>query len=291
MSTRTTICIDAGHGGKDPGAVGLRGRREKDIALAVALRTGLILQNAGLRVVQTRMDDRFLELHERAEIANRADADLFLSIHCNSATSRSANGFEVFTSAGQTAADPFATAMIQEFAKRFFEKRLRADMSDGDPDKEAQFAVLRSTTMPAVLFELDFISNPTLELWLADADNQAAMAEALADGVLRHLKMPETRGQRPEARDLRQEPELPPAGEALMDDLIAPLAKAQGLAAAVERSVADLDDAELRSVLGALARHNDINGPAGELLGLCLVEASARFLRGKPETRDQNQDA
>ena len=182
-----SITIDAGHGGKDPGAVGVRGRREKDIALAVTSRMALMLQAAGVVVKQTRMDDRFLELHERAEIANAAGTDLFLSIHCNSAANRSAKGFEVFTTPGQNAADPFASALFQEFEKRFPTKTKRMDTSDGDEDKEALFAVLRLTRMPAALFELGFLSNVEEEAWLGEELNQIAMAEALCDGVMRHL--------------------------------------------------------------------------------------------------------
>lgn len=182
-----SITLDAGHGGKDPGAVGLRGLREKDVALAVTTRMALMLQAAGVTVKQTRMDDRFLELHERAEIANAAGTDLFLSIHCNSAESRAASGFEVFTTPGQNGSDAFATCLFEEFAKRFPTKLKRMDTADGDPDKEAKFAVIRLAKMPAALFELDFISHPTAENWLWQEINQIAMAEALSDGVLRHL--------------------------------------------------------------------------------------------------------
>jgi N-acetylmuramoyl-L-alanine amidase len=182
-----SITLDAGHGGKDPGAVGHHGRREKDVCLEVTTRMAVMLQAAGLRVVQTRMDDRFLELHERAQIANAADTDLFLSVHCNSAERWEATGFEVFTTPRQNESDEFATALFLEFAKRFPEKPKRMDDKDGDPDKEARFAVLQLSRMPAALFELDFMSNPAAEAWLGDTAHQTAMAEALTDGVLRHL--------------------------------------------------------------------------------------------------------
>lgn len=184
-----SITLDPGHGGKDPGAVGLKGLREKDVALAVTTRMALILQAAGVAVRQTRMDDRFLELHERAEIANQAGTDLFLSVHCNSASKRAASGFEVFTTPGQSAADIFATCLFLDYSKRFPTKLKRIDDADGDPDKEANFAVLRLSKMPAALFELDFISGPTVEVWLREELNQIAMAEALCDGVLRYFEM------------------------------------------------------------------------------------------------------
>jgi N-acetylmuramoyl-L-alanine amidase len=187
MSKLPSITIDAGHGGKDPGAVGRTGQREKDIVLAVALRLASLLEAAGVRTHLTRSDDRFLELHERARLANEAGTDLFLSLHCNSAERWDATGFEVFTTPGQTDADEFATCLFLEFAKRFPSRPKRMDDKDGDPDKEASFAVLRLARMPAALFELDFVSNVAAAAWMAQPENQDAMAAALADGVLRHL--------------------------------------------------------------------------------------------------------
>ncbi len=92
-----TIVIDAGHGGKDPGAMGKKSK-EKDIALAVALKTGhYIEQNLkGVKVVYTRKTDKFVELHRRGQIANEANADLFISIHCNSNNSHSPYGSETY---------------------------------------------------------------------------------------------------------------------------------------------------------------------------------------------------
>lgn len=182
-----SITIDAGHGGKDSGAVGPSGLREKDVALAVAVRLGAMLAAAGVAVTLTRRDDRYLTLLERAELANEAKTDLFLSIHCNSASNRGASGFEVFTTPGQTDADEFATWLFVSYARRFPAKLKRIDDKDGDPDKEANFTVLKRTRMPAALFELDFISSPSVEAWLAPELNQIAMAEALCDGVLEHL--------------------------------------------------------------------------------------------------------
>lgn len=93
----TTIVIDAGHGGKDPGALG-RNSREKDITLKVALKTGELIrkQHPDVKVVYTRTKDEFIELHRRAEIANRTKADLFISIHCNAHKSRTHYGAETF---------------------------------------------------------------------------------------------------------------------------------------------------------------------------------------------------
>lgn len=184
---KRSITLDAGHGGNDSGAVGPKGLREKDVALAVTLRLGAMLAAAGLAVNYTRKDDRFLELYERADLANEAKTDFFLSIHCNSASNRGASGFEVFTSPGQNEADELATFLFVDYARAFPSKLKRIDDKDGDPDKEANFAVLRRTKMPAVLFELDFISSPSVETWLGEELSQIAMAEALCDGLLRYL--------------------------------------------------------------------------------------------------------
>jgi len=93
----STIVIDAGHGGKDPGALGSKSK-EKDIALAVALKTGHYIEQhlKGVKVVYTRRTDKFVELHKRGQIANKAEADLFISIHCNANKSRSPYGAETY---------------------------------------------------------------------------------------------------------------------------------------------------------------------------------------------------
>ena len=93
----STIVIDAGHGGKDPGALGKKSM-EKDIALSVALKTGRYIEQnlPGVKVVYTRKTDKFVELHKRGKIANEAEADLFISIHCNANPSRSPYGAETY---------------------------------------------------------------------------------------------------------------------------------------------------------------------------------------------------
>ena len=94
----TSVVIDAGHGGKDPGAIGKRSK-EKDIALAIALKTGEYITKylPDVKVIYTRKDDRFIPLHKRAEIANKNNTDFFISIHCNSNNNTSANGSETYT--------------------------------------------------------------------------------------------------------------------------------------------------------------------------------------------------
>lgn len=163
---------------------------EKDVTVAVALLAGALLQASGIRVVWTRKDDRFLFLTERAEVANEAAADCFVSIHCNAGPAGEGEGYEVWTTPGESGGDRLATCLFEEWRKVFPNRRARMDVSDGDPDKEARFTVLKKTWMPAALFELEFIHRAAGEDWLAEKKNQAAAAKALATGILNYLGKP-----------------------------------------------------------------------------------------------------
>lgn len=175
---------DAGHGGHDSGAVnGNTGAREKTIALTVAALARAEMERTRLFDARlTRDRDVFLTLRERAEIANRAGGKL-ISIHCNAGGGR---GFEAFTAPGQSTSDVLATALLEEYGKEFPEQRMRVDLSDGDPDKEARFTVLTKTRGPAVLFELGFIDTEEGERFLTNTQNQERMAKALVRGVRRY---------------------------------------------------------------------------------------------------------
>ncbi len=184
-----TIFFDPGHGGHDPGAVGATALRESELTLYVAQRTREILQaaNVSLQIGMSRETDRFVTLSQRATMANAMHADLFLSIHFNSAENHRARGHEVYTSPGETSADPFATDLFAVWCEEFPEQPARKDLGDGDPDKEAKFTVLRQTHMPAALYECGFISNRASETLFRDRNYLDRMAGALARGVLRHL--------------------------------------------------------------------------------------------------------
>lgn len=178
------ICIDPGHGGNDSGAVGPTGLTEKEAVLDIArfVRFGLMPHH---EIVMTRDDDRAVSLAERCERANSEGADLFLSIHANSASNPSAHGFEVWTSPGWTPADPIATKIFVSVREAFPNLAGRVDSSDGDPDKESRFYVLVNTNMPAVLVETAFICNPTEESWLGDRGWRMRMAGAIVSSVWR----------------------------------------------------------------------------------------------------------
>lgn len=135
MSNKPILWVDAGHGGTDSGAVGPNGLKEKDVVLSVAMLLGAELAG-DFNVQYSRKTDVFVSLSERARLANAAGADAFISIHCNSAENP-AQGFEVFTTPGETASDNLATDVFLSWASAFPTATKRMDVSDGDPDKEA----------------------------------------------------------------------------------------------------------------------------------------------------------
>lgn len=182
------ICIDAGHGGYDPGAVGPNGLKEKDINLKVALLLDDILKKAGLDTILTRNGDLVTwsqkdDLWARANMANRTKADIFISIHCNSATNPGATGTETFCYQRVGASFDLSQAVQNSLVQTL-----------GLPDrgvKTAAFYVLKATTMPAILVELAFINNPREESLLAGPGFQKTCAEAIARGIFRYYGMGE----------------------------------------------------------------------------------------------------
>lgn len=185
-SDRPTICIDPGHGGKDPGAVG-HGVKEKDVVLEVAIELGMLLEHAGCDVLLTRIDDVFLDLGDRADIANSLGADAFVSIHCNAAENRSAEGIETFHFRGSRRGEALAAGIQSALVTAFCPPNGR-HKSRGV--KEAGFAVLRQTAMPSALVELEFVSHREQARFLAGERNQRALAVAIARGMLGYLRVP-----------------------------------------------------------------------------------------------------
>lgn len=175
------------NGGRQPGAVGPNGTREKDIALIVSRLIRDKLTSPTVSVHLTRDRDIDVALAARADQANTRRATAFVSIHCNAAVNRQAHGFEVFTSPGQDRSDILAEEIITAVALAIPALRIRRDTTDGDGDKEARFAVLTLSRVPAVLVEMAFISNPAEERLLASTDFQRRMAGAIADGILMFL--------------------------------------------------------------------------------------------------------
>ena len=210
------VVIDAGHGGHDSGAIGPDGVQEKAIALAIAKQLALDLTRRGLEVVLTRDDDRFVRLEDRARIANQAHADLFISVHCNSAPSHKLRGIETYTL--NTSSDRYsirlaarenstsekgvsdlqfiladlATKANTEESTRLASRVQHNLVSELAPHyggirdlgtKQALFYVLIGTKMPSILVETSFLSNKTDEKRLASVGYQRRVAQAIADGV------------------------------------------------------------------------------------------------------------
>jgi len=215
------IVIDPGHGGHDTGALG-DGIREAELVLDVALRLEKLLkQEPGIDVVMTRRTDEFIELEERTRIANRQNADMFLSIHANSSRKRTAQGIETFvlnfatnSDAEEVAARENAIAkgsmrQLPDIVKaitlnnKLDESRDLAELVQSNmiarlrkteaslPDrgiKQAPLVVLIGASMPSVLCEIGFVSTPEEGSRLKTAKYRQEIAEALRDGVLRYQR-------------------------------------------------------------------------------------------------------
>jgi N-acetylmuramoyl-L-alanine amidase len=178
------VVIDPGHGGNDPGAIGRDTKlREAEVNLAVAKMLTRKLDEGGHITLLTREadvqlvpGDRNRDLAARPEMANKVGADCFLSIHCNAAVSRAAHGFEIYTTRGRDRSDTFALHILEAWRDKIPEIKVRGS-------KEADFAVLRHSRVPAALVELAFLSHPGEERFLADPEKQERMAEALNLGL------------------------------------------------------------------------------------------------------------
>ena len=175
-----TICIDAGHGGSDPGGMG-NGVSEKVIVLPVALKLQALCEAASAKVIMTRTDDTYPDLDKRCEIANSNKVDLFVSIHANiSPADSSVTGFEVFFNKNSEQGGLFAGALAAAM-----------DDATSSPNRGAKkdprgLRVLEKTTMTAALVELGFLSNAGEAKTLTQKDYQEKMAKALYEGIVTH---------------------------------------------------------------------------------------------------------
>lgn len=179
------ICIDPGHGGKDPGALGKRNTKEKDFVLDIAKKCAAYTIKLGHSAILTRDKDIFLELPERANIANKASVDVFISIHCNSADNSQANGIETYHYPNSFKGKEYATKVQNALIKG-------TNLSNRGV-KEANFAVLRHTSMPGILIEVGFISNVQEEQLLMSQDFRDKVARAIAEGITGQVIKEETK--------------------------------------------------------------------------------------------------
>ncbi|MBP9947222.1 MAG: N-acetylmuramoyl-L-alanine amidase [Vicinamibacteria bacterium] len=215
------ICLDAGHGGHDPGAIGRGGTQEKDITLAIVLKLEKLLRKElGADVVMTRDSDVFIPLEERTAIANASGADLFLSVHINSARNRTGRGLETYylSFAKNAAAEELAARenAISQATMKDLNNLVKAITTNSKIDESRDFAgiiqranisglstefkgvldrgvhtapfyVLIGANMPSILTEVGFISNPEEERWLKSEAYQDKLAESLLEGVKAYL--------------------------------------------------------------------------------------------------------
>lgn len=214
------IVLDPGHGGKDPGCIGRGGTKEKTVVLSVGRKLRTALQNAGFAVYMTRADDTYLKLGDRAAIAEKKKADLFISIHANANPSRSMKGFSIYTLSekasdeeaqkladAENAADKIDVSGFESFSKdirialsslqqhavaemseeyangcaRAF-KRAGIEQQPGNAVRHAPLAVLRST-VPGALIECGHLSNKSEEKLLKNSDHQDKLVAAIVRSV------------------------------------------------------------------------------------------------------------
>jgi N-acetylmuramoyl-L-alanine amidase len=169
------VVIDAGHGGKDPGATSCLGFQEKTVNLAVAQKVASLLGQSGVKAIMTRSNDTFIELEERAAIANRHDADLFVSIHADSCPDSSIRGFTMYVSRSASwSSRRAASAIAKSLAKAGLSSR---------GTQRSDFRVLVQTRGPAVLIELGYLSNRSEAGLLRDSSFQGRLAQAIASGI------------------------------------------------------------------------------------------------------------
>ena len=179
QSGRLVVVLDPGHGGSDPGAVGINGIQEKQVTLAIAQQVAAYLTQQGVQVVLTRTDDSDVELEPRVQMAEQGQATLFVSIHANSISldRPDVNGIETYYySNGEQMAQVIQDSIVQ---------------GTGMNDKgihSARFYVLRRTSMPAVLIETGFVTGSDDAPRLANASFQSQMALSIAQGILQYVQ-------------------------------------------------------------------------------------------------------
>ena len=214
-----TVVLDAGHGGKDPGAIGKYGTMEKDVVLDIVKRTGELLEKSGIKVFYTRDEDVFVPLLERTKMANDTNGKLFVSIHANANKNRKIQGFETYLLRPGKSEDAIEVASrensvinLEEFkdqyadlsgealimatmAQSMFMKesedlasilQMELDKRLNTPNrgvKQAGFYVLIGASMPNVLVEVGFLSNPSEEKKLKQSSHKQRIAESLFEGI------------------------------------------------------------------------------------------------------------
>ncbi len=218
---KITIVLDPGHGGKDPGAIGITGVKEKAVVLSLSKQIHLLLKDLGYSVLLTRSSDNFIPLRQRTEFANKNNASLFVSVHANVAFNPGVYGFDIYylsTSASddesrQVAAYENNVIKLEQAEKKDtlgeiiwsmlsneFENEsitlggiLAKHMKEigapnGNPVKHARFYVLYGATMPAILIESGFLTNKKEEAKLKNQEYQKKLAERVVGGLDEYIE-------------------------------------------------------------------------------------------------------
>lgn len=192
------VLIDSGHGGIDPGKVGVNGAYEKDINLSIALLLMDILEDRDCEVIMTRKTDTGLysesdtnkktaDLKKRVELMNSEKPDVIVSIHQNSFTQESSKGAQVFYLSSSDEGKKFAEIMQQQLAAGLDETNKRVAKPNSD------YYILKNSTPVAVIVECGFLSNPQEASMLITKDYQEKVAEAVANGIINYLETAESK--------------------------------------------------------------------------------------------------
>ena len=177
------LVIDLGHGGHDPGALGPNKTHEADVVLAIGKELNELLKSCNLEIKFTRLENKYLSLTERANIANAFKADYFLSIHINSASDNTVRGVEVWQySNTNEKLNKFSNGLCTDVSKILNIRNRGLKLSK-------ELSVLRNTTMPAALIEVDFISNAQAEKDLKVSANVRAIAVAIKNNLVKLLDL------------------------------------------------------------------------------------------------------
>jgi N-acetylmuramoyl-L-alanine amidase len=244
-----TVVIDAGHGGKDPGALG-KVAKEKDVVLAIALKVGNYVEDylPNVKVIYTRKKDVFIPLYKRAEIANKNEADLFISIHANSISNAKIQGAETFA-LGPARSDENLDVAKKENSVIVMEDEYTTKYEGFDPNstesyilfeymqstyleqstlmasivqkqfkeragrkdrgvKQAGFLVLRNVTHPSVLVEVGFLSNKTEEKYLTTSNGQTYIASAIFRAIRDYKKQFDEKSTEVKSSARKKKPEI-----------------------------------------------------------------------------------
>lgn len=195
LAESTVVVLDAGHGGSDPGKIGINEVLEKDVNLAIVLKIREMLEQEGIGCVLTRVDDervdengkelsKAADMKERVRIMNEVHPELVVSVHQNSYTSSEIKGAQVFYYESSTESEKIAKIIQEELCK--------VDSSNTRKIKgNSTYYLLKRTEVPAVIVECGFLSNPEEAEKLATEEYQKKMAEAIVKGIKSYLEIAE----------------------------------------------------------------------------------------------------